>query len=67
MKISIVAHRLNWLGQYSIFHSGKTYHFRKSGTIIQAFNIQRVTFNFVLTNDLVADAIREAKIRPRVA
>jgi len=44
----------------SIFHNGKTYHFRKAGTIIQAFNIQRVTFDFLLTNDLVNDAIREA-------
>jgi len=66
-KVSIVAHRLNWLGQLSIHHNGKTYHFRKAGTIIQAFNIQRVTFDFLLTDDLVNDAIREAKSRPRVA
>jgi len=67
LKVSIVAHRLNWLGQYSIFHNGKTYHFRKAGTIIQAFNIQRVRFDFLLTDELVTDAIREAKSRPRVA
>jgi len=67
MKISIVAHRLNWLGQLSVFHNGQTYHFRKAGTIIQAFNIQRVTFDFLLTDELVTDAIREAKSRPRVA